>query len=142
MIVHFIAFISFHAASATLAPVARHSICQGDAIAYNCTILSGDQDLYLTWLVTYVGLPTVDIMHTGRLREDVVIENERMSFRTTLNVYERGKCIDSTISFNNKRRNEANGASVECRMGNARDVDTIMLSFSICKHDDGYCIIQ
>lgn len=113
-----------------------------DVIAYNCSILSGDQGLHLTWLVTYPGFSTLNITFTRTSSRNFVIRNNDMSFSSTLNTYVEGVNAESMITFDMERRDDVNGTTLECRFANASADDTIWLTNSVGMYGHSeFCVL-
>ena len=75
--------------------------CPGDRISYHCSIESGYEDLYLTWLITIRDNSPINITYTinSPLRVNISIGPSN-TVTSTLTNYSRFNYANSALTFN------------------------------------------
>ncbi len=117
----------FSTASVEIIPlervVSREDIdCPGDAIAFNCSILSNSEALLLTWRVTILGEMTINFTHdTTNINQTSL--NEYIT--TSLTGFENDEFIQSVLEIT-LQAGMSDQIMVECSIGDLANASTIV----------------
>ncbi len=99
--------------------------CPGDTISLSCSIMSGSENIQLTWTFTLPGMQQSRSFNVNTTSPPLSISDIGVAVSAN---YTRGVGLFSIVTFTVLRDTSLNGTEIECSNGNLSRTETLFVS--------------